>query len=261
MRRPVDRHDVLRGQEFSGRTIEHVEEAVLRRLHNDFAQTAIDLEIGQDHMLNRGVVPGVARHRLIVPHVIAGIGSHGDDRSQEQVVATAGAPQRARPRRTIADADVQEIQFGIEGEGVPRSATSTLLPPFPGPGLRRHLHGGIFESLGWVTGHGVEAPYLIAGGRVVSCHIAPDAILGAAVTNDYLVFDDPRRACDRVPVIGVRRLCLPDDIAGLGLERDETPVERADIDATFPHRCSAVLHAAARLDVPLRGNLRVELPQ
>ncbi len=53
---------VLVGREqLAGRPVEHVEEAVLRRLQQHLARAAADLEVGQDHVLGGGVVPGFAR--------------------------------------------------------------------------------------------------------------------------------------------------------------------------------------------------------
>ena len=65
--------------QLAGFPVEHIEKTVLRRLHDDFALAPVDLELGQNHVLDGGKIPGVTRYGLVVPHVIPGIGIKRDD--------------------------------------------------------------------------------------------------------------------------------------------------------------------------------------
>ena len=84
---PVHRNVGLGGDERAVGPVEHVEEAVLRRLHDDLAHVAADLEVGEDHVLRRRVVPRLAGRRLVVPDQRPVVRIERDDGGEEQVVA------------------------------------------------------------------------------------------------------------------------------------------------------------------------------
>ena len=132
------------------------------------------------------------------------------DRREIQIVAAAGAPDVAVPRRAVAGADIQELRVRVVRERVPRRAAAAHLPPFAGPGFRGGLERLRLERLRRIAGHRVEAPGELAGVCVVRGHIAAHAELGAAVADDDLAVDDSRRARDRVRLIDRRRLHVPD---------------------------------------------------
>ena len=147
-------------EELPARAIEHVEEAVLRCLHDHLARRAADGEIGEDQVLRRGVVPGVAGRGLVVPDVFAGIRVERDDRGQVQVVAAARAAVLLVPRRAVADADVEQVELRVVGHRVPHRAAAADLPPLAArPGRRRPLQRGRFKGLRRIARHGVEAPF------------------------------------------------------------------------------------------------------
>ena len=75
VRGPGHFREGLGGNERAVGAVDDKEEAVLRRLHQDFARYAFDLEIREDDGLGGGVVPGVARCRLVVPDQFASLGS------------------------------------------------------------------------------------------------------------------------------------------------------------------------------------------
>jgi DDE superfamily endonuclease len=49
---------------------------------------AVDVDIGEDHRLGRGIIPVVARRLLIVPDVFSGVGVQRHQRTQMEVIAT-----------------------------------------------------------------------------------------------------------------------------------------------------------------------------
>jgi hypothetical protein len=89
VRRPRGRDVLVGGEQFARHAIEHVEETVLRRLHQHLARFAFDRQVGKDDVLRRGVVPVLLRRRLVVPLQMAVVGIDREDRRQEQVVAAA----------------------------------------------------------------------------------------------------------------------------------------------------------------------------
>lgn len=72
-----------------------------------YSKRATQFEVGEDHMLCCGMVPGLARRRLIVPNVGAVVRIKRDYRRQEEVVAFAVATMSVIPGRSIARADIQ----------------------------------------------------------------------------------------------------------------------------------------------------------
>ena len=87
---PVHRHVGFGRKQLASGAIEHVEEAVLRRLHQHLALTAIDVEVGKNDVLRRREVPAFARRRLIVPDQLAAVGLERQDRREVKVIAAAG---------------------------------------------------------------------------------------------------------------------------------------------------------------------------
>ena len=245
-----------------GRPVQDIEEAVLRRLHQHLALAALDLQVGQDDRLGRGVVPGVARRGLIPPDHVAVVGPEGDDRREVEVVAAARAAGLARPGRAVADAEVEQVQLRVVDDGVPdRAAAAADLPPAAVPGRGGAGHGGVLEGLGRVAGHGVEAPALLAGLGVIGGDVAADAELGAAVADDHHPLGDPRRAGDGVGLLRVDGPHLPFRLAGRGVQGDQAAVDGAHVDPALPDRDPAVDHVAAGVAAPLPRHLRVVGPE
>ncbi|MEA3220967.1 MAG: hypothetical protein OZX49_02082 [Immundisolibacter sp.] len=257
---PVHLHVVLGRDELPGSAIQHVEKAVLGRLHDHLAPLPADFDVGQDHVLRGGVVPGLAGGGLVVPHMPAGVRIERHDGRQEQVVALALAAFPAVPRRAVADADVQQVELRVVGHRIPhRAAATALVPPLAGrvPGLGGHFHIRRLEALGRVAGHGPEAPHHLAGGGVVGGHVAAHAVLGAAVADDDLVLDDARRAGDGVRLAAVDGQGFPHQPAGGGVECNQPAVDGADVDASLPYRRAAVHDVAAGVHTPRARHLGV----
>ena len=79
---PVHWHIGLGRDEVAISSIQHVEEAIFRCLHDDFSRFVVDLDISKDHVLGRRVVPSIAGRGLIVPDVLTGIRVQGDNRGK-----------------------------------------------------------------------------------------------------------------------------------------------------------------------------------
>src|SRR5262249_54421660 len=121
--RPVERDDRLRRKQLACRGVQYIEVAVLRRLHDDVAILAVDLQVRHRDLLNSSVVPRIPLDLLVVPDVLAGLGFQRDDGRQEQVIALATRVADLRgPRRTVANADEYQVRLGVVRDAVPDSA-------------------------------------------------------------------------------------------------------------------------------------------
>ena len=263
----VDLPDLLGGEQLPVAAIDHVEEAVLRRVQQHLARRAVDREIGQHDVHARVVVPALARNGLVVPLVLPGVGVERDDRAQEQVVAAAGAADLPVPRRAVAGADQHLVELGVVGDAVPGVAAAAELPPLAGPGLRGHLHGLVLEAVGGIAGHHPEAPRELARVRVVRGQIAARGRdLGAAVADDHLAVEHLRRAGDVERLLGVDGLHFPELRAVLRVESDQAPVDRGDDHLAVPvgepatdvpHHAEPIAGVLDRLRVVLQSSLPV----
>ncbi len=196
-----------------------------------------------------------------MPDHVSGVGVDGDDRRQIQVVATAWAADLPIPWRAVSGADIQQIQLGIVGHGIPGRAAAAILPPFTGPGRECPGQFGRFLRLGRVAGDNVKTPGHLPAIRVIGRKITPHAELSAAIADDDLAMDHTRRTRDSVRLHIVGSLGRPYLLAGHRVERNQAAVEGADEDLAFPYRDAAIDHVAAGMP-PLRlGHAGIEFPQ
>ena len=77
---PGDGHVFVSAYQLTSDAIEHIEKAVLWRLQQHLAGLSAHLNVSKNHVLGGGVIPGVTRSRLVVPHVVAGVGVECDNR-------------------------------------------------------------------------------------------------------------------------------------------------------------------------------------
>ena len=258
---PVDVGDRLGGDEFPRLTVDHEEEAVLRRLHQDLAEPAPDLEVGEHDVLRRGVVPGLGRGRLVVPDELARVGAQGEDRGEIEVVAAARAAQPAHVGRAVAGADIEQSELRVVGHAVPDRAAPAGLPPLAGPGLGGAFQGGGFEAFRGIAGDGVSPPGQLAGRGVVGRHIAARAEIGAGVADDDLAFHDARSTGDRIAERRLDGRGRPGLLARGTVDGDEPSVEGPDEDAIVPQRDPAVHEPAADLARMRTRNFGIEGPE
>src|SRR4029077_14266813 len=100
-------------------------------------------------------------------------------------------------------------------------------------------------------------PNQIAGLRVIGGDEPTDGVVSASVPNDHAPFGDSRRPGNSVGAILGRRLNIPHRRACFCVERYETAIECADIDASTIKRDPAVDYITAyELRVVLR-NVRI----
>ncbi|MFO1265419.1 MAG: hypothetical protein U1F67_00610, partial [Rubrivivax sp.] len=184
--RPVDEGEVLRRQQLAGGAVEDVEEPVLRRLHQHLAHAPADLEVGEDHLHRRRVVPALARHLLVVPGERTVLDVHRDDRGEKEIVAAAWTAGLPVVGRGVASAEVDELQVGVVGHAVPGSAAAAELPvALRVPGRRGLLEVRlVLGPKRGIARHRVEPPLERAAREVVGRDVAAHAEVGATIADD-----------------------------------------------------------------------------
>src|SRR5262249_2986649 len=121
------------------------------------------------------------------------------------------------PRRAISRSDVEKVEISVVGERIPGSAPASIRPPLPVPGLCGPFHRFGLEGLRWVARHCVKSPGLLPRLRVVGCNASPDPQLRASVSHYDLSLDHSGRAGNRIGLVLIDSVDLPDTLAGLGV--------------------------------------------
>ena len=105
-------------------------------------------------------------------------------------------------------------------EGVPGVATTTVLPPLAIPGFRRHAHGVVLETVGWIAGNNMKFSSLLAGFGIIGRHkTSRRAILRTAITDQDFAFESLGCTGDVERLIKAKGACTPNQFAALGIER------------------------------------------
>src|SRR5690606_15582102 len=209
---------------------------VLGRMDNDVALLAVEVQIGGHHRADGVVVPGIARRFLVVPDVFAGIGIHGDDGGNEQVVTVVRVAHLAVPGRAVASAEVEQVGDRVINGRIPDGATATLFPvaTVSAPGVRGHAQVLTLEAVFGIAGHGPEAPYLFTRLGVVGRDPATRTELTARTTDEDLALGHARRHGDRVLFGHVTKtktfrygVDLPHFLASVGVDGHHVGVQHA----------------------------------
>ncbi len=113
------------------------------------------------------------------------------------------------------------------------------------PGLQRPFQLRRVGRIAGRAGHGVEPPLHPAALSVIGRDIAAAGIFRAGVADDHHALHHAGDLGDRVGLLEVGGLHRPGDLAGPPVERDQPPVEGAQVDPALPGRDPAVDHVAA----------------
>ena len=166
------------------------------------------------------------------------------------------------PGRSIAHADVQQIQFGIVGHRIPNGSAAPDFPPrTTAPGFGGHLQGIVFKTVGRIPRDGVETPFLLTGLDVVGRDIAAHTEFSAAIADDDVALDDAGCAGDGVGSGLVDGHDIPDDLARNGIECNQPPVDRPDVNLAVPDRHTAVDDITAGILATRLVDIEVVAPQ
>ncbi len=185
-----------------------------------------------------------------MPDVFTSVGSNGDDRGDEEIVSALGAAGAAVPRGAVADAEVDEVEVGIVGDGIPNSAAASQLARLPGPRLCSFFENGRFVGLRRIAGDGVEAPGHFSSCGVIGGDVTAHAEFRATVADQNFAFDDARRSGDGVGIFRIDRESFPDRFSGGGLERHKAAVQGTNENFSLPNSNAAIDDVTAGVDGP-----------
>ena len=193
------------------------------------------------------------RDVLEVADVLAGVQIDRDERVGVEVVA--GADCAVEVGRGIADHEIDALVGEIDRRILPNAAAERLVRVAV-LGQRRLLGLDVAVQVAsgrvlgrpdadGVLGDRVESPEQLAVLGVVGLDEAADAVFAAVGADQDLAVDSGRGHRFAIALLRIADLLLPDDRTGLGVERDQLRVERADIDPVVVDRDAAVVRAAA----------------
>ena len=186
------------------------------------------------------------RRGLVVPDDLAIVGVNRQRGGGVEVVALA---QVAVPRRRIAGAEEDQVGFRVIGAAQPGGAAAGL-PQVARPGgveLAGHAVGLAAQGAHVAFDHRPR-PHQLAGVDVARLDHADRAEFTARYAGDDQALDDQRRGGLAVAGLVIGDGLVPDDLAGLAVERHDMGVERAEDDLVAIDRRATVDHVAAGHD-------------
>ena len=264
-RRPRHRPVGVRGDQLTGRAIDHVEEAVALRAQHHLAQAAADLEVHEHALVDAVEVVHVVRRGLIRPLRHAVVGIAREERGRPLVVA---GTERRIPHAGIPGAVVEEVELRVVRDPSPHRPAAEL-PLLAGPGgdaeiaaairrvvrleLRPDPHVGIGPGA-------VGAPGDLATGRVERGEPATHAHLTAAVADEHLSLHHERGHGDRLAPVDVAELRAPHLATGLRVHGDRVHVERVEVDPAVGIGGAAIDDVAAGDPLRRARRRRLVLP-
>ena len=190
---------------------------------------------------------------LEVADVFAGLEIQRNQRVRVEIVA--GPVRAVEIGRGIADDEIDPVGRKIDGRILPHAAAELLQRDRRSwrvvlLGLDIAVHVAAGGVLGRPDADGilrnrVECPEQLAGLGIIGLHEAADAVFAAIGSDQNLVLDHGRRHRLAVSELGIRDVGLPDDVAGLCIQRHELGVERGKIDAVAENLDAAIVGTAA----------------
>ena len=212
---PVDVDVRVRGDKRAVGAVDGVEEAVLVGLDHHLAHLAVDLDLGQDLLVDAVHVVHVVGGVLVVAVDLARL--RADREHRRRVEAVEPAARRRIVGLGVAGPPVNEIELGVVRAGSPRGRSAVqVCIGAGGPGLVAGLAG---------PGDGVAAPQLLAGGGIPPVQEAAGGGLAAGHPRDEDPVGDHRGARCVVALRPVGELLVPQLLAGLHIQREHVVVD------------------------------------
>src|SRR5215467_3188755 len=206
---PIDKR--ICRNELASFPIQHIEETILRGLHNDLAAAAIHLQIRKHERLSCVVVPVFPRRNLKMPYKFTVGGTERENGSKVQVVAFTFTAQCAVPSSSISSAGVNQIELGVVDNRVPGRASTATDPPLAMPCFGRALERFGFKSTRRIPWDRIGAPRQLAGLRVVSGNISTHTELRASVSDEHHSLCNAGGSRNRISLGLIDREDVPDD--------------------------------------------------
>ena len=234
LRRPVHaRTEVLCHEHLAGGAVECVTEPVAIEVDQRLGLLPVDVEVGEDHLVDAVVIPLVVRRHLVRPARHPRVGIAREDGHRPLVVA--GALIRV-PGARVAGAVIEEVQLGVVGVPAPGRPTAAL-PLFALPGgdaqiltlVRGVVGDEVRADLHLRVGAGaVGAPDLLTAVDVERRHATPDTELTAGNSGDDDVLDHDGGVGHGRAFLVVGILHPPQLLAGLRVEGEQITGEELD---------------------------------
>src|ERR1700733_5358797 len=208
-------------------------EAFAVEMRQQLAILAVDLLIGEDHLVDAVIVPLVVGRHLVDPLDRAGVDVARPDGHRPFVVARS---LFRIPGRRITRAVIDQIERGIEGIPTPCVAAADLpLIALPGAGagvLADWLAkgGGLFridQGVGIGT-HGIAAPGELAVLDVIGAQPAAYAELAAGYADKDFVLEDEWSVSAGLSLRSIAILDRPNDRASLRVQGDQRLVRQME---------------------------------
>ncbi len=269
-----DRIILLSDEKLARCAIPGVAEAVTVKVSCRFALRSIEIELGEDRLVDAVIVPLVERRHLVCPLGNTGVdvtSEHGHRPTLIDRLAIRSRTLCRVPGRGVAGPVVDQVEFRIEGHVAP-GRTATDLPLIAVPGLERGvLADRLAERRGLlridqdvrIRAHRVGAPDLLTAVDVVGGDVAANAELSARDTDDHLVLRDKRSTSARLALLRIAVDDLPQFLTRLRVESDERRVGLVEEDLAFSVLNATVNRVAAHhgddRGVLLRGVLPDDL--
>ena len=235
-------------------TIVDIDVAAFVWMHNVVLPVALD----HDELAHGAVeIPGVVGNFLEKGLELAGVRVDCHDARGVKVLTrprALGLPVRPAPvvvGRGVRRAPIHGVGHRVIAADHP-TAAAAVLPAVVAPTRAR----------AFIAPDRVELPEDLAATRVDPVDGAAAArILAACGADDELVLDDQRGAREAlVAFVGTDDLCVPDLLAGLGVNSDDPAIDRADVNLAVGRRNPAVVGVIDRALGAFIVELRLELP-
>src|SRR5262249_22386250 len=230
---PIRLYERLPFHELAGNAIYDVEIPVAVRPEHDLTGPALPIDLGEHGSLRGIPVELVMRRKLVVPLEFAVIGIECDDGAAVKIVAESrgAVPVRA----WISRAPVGEIQIGIVRTRHPDRGAA-VHPGIAAPGFVSRFAG---------TWNGVESPDFLTRIHVPRCDESTHAVFASGCAGDDFIFHDEWRVREGIALLGIGGLCVPDFLAGLGIDRNHARIQRGQEQLVTKNRQPAREPAAA----------------
>ena len=232
-------------QHFSSQSVEHVEESISISLDQQSARLAMKSSVDEHWRLVRVPVVEIMGRELIVPLQPPCIRIEREHRGAVQVVALALISVVVGTR--IARGPVEQPRLRIVRTRQPRRGAS-VLDRAANPRLRAVLTR---------RRHRPESPDAFAGRRTVSVEKSADAFVSAGYAGDHEIVDDQRRAGGAVVLPRVGHLDVPQQLAGVAVQRDHVCVVRDHEHAVAEGRNASIDPAGRVTGQPRRARAAV----
>ena len=137
---PLARHVAFRDRAFldrpdrlPGHAVEHVQDALLRRLRDGFDRAAVDGDVRENRRAGNVHVPDAVVHELVVPLPLAGLEIDGDEALAEQAVAGAMAAVVVAGRHL--DRQIRQAELFVDRYLPPDAGVAGVDPRVLFPGV------------------------------------------------------------------------------------------------------------------------------